>query len=320
MIQKPLIVIVGPTAAGKTGLSIELALELEGEIVSADSMQIYKYMDIGTAKPTPEEQKGIQHYLIDEVTPDQAFSVARYKALADNYIEQIRSKGKLPVMVGGTGLYIDSTVRNIQFSETVCDWDYRRYLHETAQTKGNQYLHRMLEQVDPLTAHKLHVNDVRRIIRALEVYRFTGIPMSKHQEESRKQPSPYNIAMIGLTMDRALLYERINARVDLMLRQGLVDEVKKLMDMGYTEDMTSMKGLGYKEIIDYLKGKTTLEEAVEILKRDTRRYAKRQLTWFRRNKNIYWIDVYDRYRPKDLDLSNELLKKSVKHIVGTGVI
>ncbi len=308
MNKKPLIVIVGPTAAGKTGLSIALALDLNGEIVSADSMQIYRHMDIGTAKPTIEERHGLKHYLIDEVEPDASFSVANYKQLADTYIDEITNKGKLPIMIGGTGLYIDTVVNNIKFSETVCDWDYRNQLKEIVQEKGNEYIHHLLEEVDPITAKKLHINDVRRVIRALEVFKYTGVPMSKHQEESRKEPSPYQTTIIGLTMDRKRLYERINKRVDIMIEQGLIEEVQRLLEMGYTSELTSMKGLGYKEIIDYLEGKTSYEDAIEILKRDTRRYAKRQLTWFSRNKEIYWIDL------DEVKNQEDLLTKCRKHI------
>ena len=300
MSSRPLIVIVGPTAVGKTGLSIELALELNGEIVSADSMQVYKYMDIGTAKPTLEERKGVEHYLIDEVAPDEEFNVAKYKEKADYYIEKIYRKNKIPIMVGGTGLYINSVIDNIQFSETICDWEYRNELSELAKRKGNEYVHDMLRCVDPVTAQKLHTNDIRRIIRALEVYKYTGIPISKHQEESRKQPSPYRILLIGLTMERERLYNRINQRVDIMLEQGLVEEVCSLLDMAYDKSLTSMQGLGYKEIISYLEGFYSYDEAVEVLKRDTRRYAKRQLTWFRRDQRIHWIDINEKDSQKDV--------------------
>ncbi|MBZ4646549.1 MAG: tRNA dimethylallyltransferase [Petroclostridium sp.] len=314
MSQKPLIVIVGPTAVGKTGLSVELALKINGEIISADSMQIYKYMDIGTAKATPKERKGVKHYLLDEITPDEEFSVARYKELADRYIDEIISKGKLPIMVGGTGLYVNAVTDNIKFSETICDWDYRNQLQILAETNGNEYLHKMLEEVDPVTAQRLHTNDTRRIIRALEVYKYTGIPISRHQEESRKEPSPYKLAMIGLTMDREWLYQRINERVEIMIEQGLVNEVQKLLDMGYNKEMTSMKGLGYKEIIDYLNGETTFEQAIDILKRDTRRYAKRQLTWFRRDKRIHWIHIHKE------DSKKELIEKCLKYIAEIGIM
>ncbi|MDK2798636.1 MAG: tRNA dimethylallyltransferase [Clostridiales bacterium] len=314
MSYKPLIVIVGPTAVGKTALSIELALKINGEIVSADSMQIYRYMDIGTAKSTIEEQKGVKHYLIDEINPDEEFSVAKYKELADRYIDEILSKGKYPIMVGGTGLYVNSVIDNIKFSETICDWHYRSELNHLAKVKGNEYVHQMLQQVDPITAHRLHVNDIRRIIRALEVYKYTGIPISKHQVESRKEPSPYKTAIIGLTMDREWLYKRINLRVDKMIEQGLIQEVQKLLKMGYSKEMTSMKGLGYKEMIDYIENKITLEQAVELLKRNTRRYAKRQLTWFRRDQRIHWIYITQK------DNLNDLLEKCLKYIEEIGII
>ncbi len=311
--MKPLVVILGPTAVGKTNLSIELAVRLNGEIISADSMQIYKHMDIGTAKPTLQERKGIKHYLIDEVEPDGEFSVAKYKELAQKYIESILAKQMMPILVGGTGLYIDSVVKNIQFSETVCDWEFRRKHKELVEIKGSEYLHDMLEKVDPVTAQRLHVNDTRRVIRALEVYEYTKLPISKHQEVSLQNPSPYNTTIIGLTMDRELLYERVNKRVDTMLEQGLVDEVVNLKQMGYTKDMASMKGLGYKEIMEYLDGDITYEEAVEMLKRDTRRYAKRQLTWFRRNKDIHWIDVTDSNIEK-------IFENSIIYIAQNGII
>ncbi|NLY43969.1 MAG: tRNA (adenosine(37)-N6)-dimethylallyltransferase MiaA [Clostridiaceae bacterium] len=314
MEQKPLVVIVGPTAVGKTGLSIELALRINGEIVSADSMQVYKYMDIGTAKATPQERKGVKHYLLDEVAPDEEFSVARYKKLADAYIDLIISKDKIPIMVGGTGLYINTVIDNIQLSETICDWEYRDELKKLAEEKGNEYVHDLLKQVDPESARRLHVNDLRRVIRALEVYKYTGVPISKHQELSRSQPSPYKLAMIGLTMDRKWLYERINKRVDQMMEQGLLEEVRKLLDMGYSRDLVSMKGLGYKEMIEYIYGETSLEEAVEILKRNTRRYAKRQLTWFRKDKRIYWIEI------QKSDSQEELMEKCLKYIEKNGIV
>ncbi len=314
MEQKPLVVIVGPTAVGKTGLSIELALRINGEIVSADSMQVYKYMDIGTAKATPQERKGVKHYLLDEVAPDEEFSVARYKKLADAYIDLIISKDKIPIMVGGTGLYINTVIDNIQLSETICDWEYRDELKKLAEEKGNEYVHDLLKQVDPESARRLHVNDLRRVIRALEVYKYTGVPISKHQELSRSQPSPYKLAMIGLTMDRKWLYERINKRVDQMMEQGLLEEVRKLLDMGYSRDLVFMKGLGYKEMIEYIYGETSLEEAVEILKRNTRRYAKRQLTWFRKDKRIYWIEI------QKSDSQEELMEKCLKYIEKNGIV
>ncbi len=265
-------------------------------------------MDIGTAKPSVEERKKINHYLIDEVEPDENFSVAKYKELADQYIDKIISENKTPIMVGGTGLYINTVIDNIQFSETVCDWNYRNELKEIANSKGNEYLHKILEEIDPKTAQNLHINDQRRIIRALEVYKYTKIPMSEHKIMSRMKPSPYKISFIGLAMDRELLYDRINQRVDIMIEQGLIDEVKGLMDMGYNENLTSMKGLGYKEIIKYLNGEYSFNDAVEILKRDTRRYAKRQLTWFRRDDRINWI-----YKGNNTPIK-EIIEKSINYI------
>lgn len=292
MINKPsVVVIVGPTAVGKTKLSIDLAKRFNGEIISADSMQIYKYMNIGTAKPTLEEMDGTPHYLIDQIDPKEEFSVAQYKELAQKYIEDILNKGKLPIIVGGTGLYVNSLIYNISFSQTVSDKEYRNELQNIAHTKGNQYLYNMLKEVDEAWACKLHFNDTKRIIRALEVYKCTGKTMSYHNSISRLDTSPYNYIIIGLTTERKLLYDRINARVDLMLEKGLVDEVKSLIKNGYTRQMTSMQGIGYKEIIDYLEGKYSLEEAIDIIKRESRRYAKRQMTWFKRVEGLKWVDI-----------------------------
>nr|PZN11739.1 MAG: tRNA (adenosine(37)-N6)-dimethylallyltransferase MiaA [Caldicoprobacter oshimai] len=291
MEKKPLVVIVGPTAVGKTRLSIELAKALNGEIVSADSMQIYRYMDIGTAKPTAEERQGIPHHMMDIIDPGQEFSVAEYQRLATQAIDDIHSRNKLPIVVGGTGLYIKSLLYPMNFTDASYDQEFRKELQRQAETMGKEYLHKKLQAVDPKTAARLHPNDVRRVIRALEVYHLTGKPMSEYNQELEKMDYKYNVAMIGLTMDRAKLYERINQRVDEMIEKGLLDEVKRLLDRGYTRDMISMQGLGYKELIDYLQGRVSLEEAIYILKRETRRYAKRQLTWFRAQKDIAWVDV-----------------------------
>lgn len=288
-------IIVGPTASGKTKLSIELAKRINGEIISADSMQIYKYMDIGTAKPDQEEMSSIQHYLIDEVTPEEEFSVARYQELALKYIELILSKGKIPVIVGGTGLYINSLVYNINFTETISDWELREKLKAEALEKGNEYLHQKLKEIDPEAAGKIHVNDLKRIIRAIEVFEYTRKPISYHQEISRSLPPKYDFVIAGLTMEREKLYERINQRVDRMFEKGLIDEVKKLTTLGYDKNSVAMQGLGYKEILSYLQGEISLEDAVYVIKRDTRHYAKRQLTWFKRTENIVWIhtDEYE---------------------------
>lgn len=285
------IIIVGPTASGKTKVSIELAKELNGEIISADSMQIYKYMDIGTAKAAASEMDGIKHYLVDEVYPDEEFSVARFQEKAYKYIEEILQKGKVPIIAGGTGLYVNSLIYNINFSETISDWELRERLKKEAVEKGNQYLHDRLRAVDPEAAGKLHINDVKRVIRALEVYEYTKKPISYHQEISRQNPPRYNYILVGLTMDRQKLYERINLRVDNMLEQGLANEVKKLVDMGYDKNAVAMQGLGYKEILSYLRGEITLDEADYLIKRDTRHYAKRQITWFKRLENVYWVNM-----------------------------
>lgn len=307
------IIIVGPTASGKTKLSIELAKEINGEIISADSMQIYKYMDVGTAKADAEEMQGIQHYLVDEVTPDEEFSVARFQEKAYQYIEEILQKGKVPIIAGGTGLYVNSLIHNINFTETTSDWELRERLKKEAEEKGNQYLHDKLREVDPEAAGKLHVNDVKRVIRALEVYEYTKMPISYHQEISRQNPPRFNYILIGLKMDRQKLYDRINRRVDIMLEKGLVEEVRKLVQRGYDRNTVAMQGLGYKEILAYFRGEMTLEEAVEIIKMDSRRYAKRQVTWFKRYENIHWVDLDE---CGDFD---EALKNIKNYIATSGI-
>lgn len=307
------IVIIGPTASGKTKLAIEIAKRTNGEIISADSMQVYKYMDIGTAKPDEKEREGIKHYLIDEVAPDEEFSVARFQELSLKYIDEILNKGKIPIVAGGTGLYINSLIYNLEFSDTICDWELRKKLADEAKEKGNEYLHNKLREIDPMAAENIHMNNVKRVIRAIEVYTHTNKPISVHQEESRKNPPKHNFILIGITMDREKLYDRINKRVDMMLENGLVREVEKLIEMGYDKSTIAMQGLGYKEILSYLKGEITLEEAAEILKRDTRRYAKRQMTWFKRIENVYWIN-------KDEFDSDEEIIKNIKYCLATSGI
>lgn len=304
------IVIIGPTASGKTKLSIELAKLINGEIISADSMQIYKYMDIGTAKPDEKEREGIKHYLIDEVYPDEEFSVARFKELSLKYIKEIINKGKVPIVAGGTGLYINSLIYNFEFSDTICDWELRNKLAKEAMEKGNEYVHNMLKEIDPVAAERIHKNNVKRVIRAIEVYTHTNKPISVHQEESRRIPPEYNFIIIGITMDRQKLYDRINKRVDRMIENGLVEEVKKLVEMGYDKSTIAMQGLGYKEILAYLRNEITLDEAIEILKRDTRRYAKRQITWFKRLEDVYWINM-------DELATQEKILKSIKYHLAT---
>jgi tRNA dimethylallyltransferase len=289
--KKPLVVITGPTAVGKTDISVLVAGQLGGEIVSADSMQIYKGMNIGTAKPTPSEMGGIRHHMIDVVEAWQDYSVAEYQRQARDCIEDIHRRGKLPIVVGGTGLYINAISYDLDFADTVSDQKLRTHLARMVQERGKEYLYEELKRVDPDTANRLHVNDTKRIIRALEVYYCSGRPMSAHYTGPRRQAS-YNLIIIGLKMDREKLYERIEKRVDKMMEDGLVAEVKGLLAKGCTREMISMQGLGYKEIIGYLEGEYTLKEAVGLLKRNTRRFAKRQFTWFRRDDRIFWIDVY----------------------------
>ncbi len=290
MKKTPLVVVAGPTASGKTRLAINIAKRFNGEIVSADSMQIYKYMNIGTAKPTAEERAERPHHLIDFVEPDAEFSVADYTALAHKAIADITARGRLAVMCGGTGLYINSVVNDVAFGDRETDHAMRGELRALAEREGSERLIEMLSEFDPVSAARLHPNNLRRIIRAIEFYRTTGEPISEHQEMTKRTESRYEPVMFCIDHERDILYERINRRVDWMLEEGLLDEVGRLMDMGYTKDLNSMKGIGYKEIMDYFNGECTLDEAVENVKQGSRRYAKRQLTWFRRDKRISFLD------------------------------
>lgn len=308
--KKNIAIIAGPTASGKTAAGIETAKRLNGEIISADSMQIYKYMDIGSAKPDANEMNGIPHYLLDVVYPHEDFSVALFRQKAAYYIDDIINRNKLPIIVGGTGLYINSLTHNLDFTDTAYDEAYRNELSEIARAKGNDYLHKMLEPVDYESYKRLFPNDVKRIIRALEVYKNTGKTISEYQRESKEKPIDYNLAYIGLTMDRARLYDRINRRVDKMFQMGILDEVVKLQNMGYNKQMVSMQGIGYKEIFDYLDGLCTLDEAKDRIKQGSRNYAKRQLTWFRRDERIHWIDI-DKY-----ESFGEIIENIVNYIEG----
>jgi len=269
-------------------------------------------MDIGSAKATLQEMQGIKHYMIDEVYPDQEFSVASFQQSAFNYIEEIIAKGKFPIIAGGTGLYINSITTPMDFTETISDWELREKLQQEAEQKGNAYVHGLLRQIDPVMAEKLHENDLRRVIRALEVYHHSGIPMSVYQQQSKVIPLKYEPIMVGLTTDRAVLYERINNRVDKMIKMGLIQEVEQLLSKGYDASLVSMQGLGYKEIVGYIQGECSLDYAIEILKRNTRRFAKRQLTWFRRDERIKWYDIANYKDPNKLaeniisDLEGEL--------------
>lgn len=291
--KKPLIVLTGPTAVGKTSLSISLAKAAEGEIISADSMQVYKHMDIGSAKITKEEMEGIPHYLIDVLEPNEEFHVVRFQEMAKEAMKKIYSRKKIPILTGGTGFYIQAVVKDIDFSMDTEKSSVRMHLEKLAEEKGGEYLHQLLAQKDPESAQKIHPNNIKRVIRALEYYELTGEKISLHNEKEGEKVSPYNTAYFVLNDCRERLYERIDRRVDQMLEQGLVEEVRHLARMGYTKDMVSMQGLGYKEILAYLEGDCTLEEAVYILKRDTRHFAKRQLTWFRREKDVIWVNKPD---------------------------
>lgn len=309
--KKPLIILTGPTAVGKTKASIGLAKALNGEIISADSMQVYKYMDIGSAKIRPEEMQGIRHYLVDELEPDEEFHVVRFQQMAKAAMEEIYAKGKIPIVVGGTGFYIQALLYDIDFTENDEDTAYREELEQIAEEKGAEYLHEMLREVDSESAESIHANNVKRVIRALEFHKLTGQKISEHNEKERAKESPYDFCYFVLNDDRQLLYNRIDLRIDQMLEDGLLEEVKVLKEKGYTKDMVSMQGLGYKEILDYLNGECTLEEAIYILKRDTRHFAKRQLTWFRRERDVIWVDKnnYDHDEQKILEVMLSYVKE-----------
>lgn len=288
--KKPLIVLTGPTAVGKTSLSISLAKAVNGEIISADSMQVYKGMDIGSAKIRKEEMQGVTHYLVDILEPEEEFHIVKFQKLAKAALEEIYAKGKIPILVGGTGFYIQAVTRDIDFTQAEQETSYREELEQFAKEKGAEYLHEKLREVDSKSAENIHANNVKRVIRALEFYHQNGTPISEHNEEQKQQTSPYNLAYFVLTAPREILYERIDRRVDQMMEEGLLEEVKSLRERGCHRGMVSMQGLGYKEILAYLEGEYPLEEAVRILKRDTRHFAKRQLTWFRREQDVIWVD------------------------------
>ena len=293
MKKKPLVVLTGPTAVGKTKASIGLAKAIGGEIISADSMQVYEYMDIGSAKIRPEEMQGVPHYLIDDLKPWDEFHVVRFQQMAKNAMEQIYANGHIPIVVGGTGFYIQALLYDIDFTGTAQDDTYRAELENLVKEKGAAYLHNMLRKVDPKSAEDIHANNVKRVIRALEYYRQTGQKMSEHNEEERRKESPYEFVYFVLNAPREQLYARIDRRVDQMIEEGLVDEVKHLKELGCTKEMVSMQGLGYKEILAYLDGECDLDTAVYTINRDTRHFAKRQLTWFRREKDVIWLNKPD---------------------------
>ena len=300
MKKKPLVILTGPTAAGKTRLSIDLAKAIDGEIISADSMQVYRHMDIGSAKIRPEEMEGIPHHLIDILEPTQDFNVVLFQKYAKEAMAQIYDNGKIPILVGGTGFYIQSVLYDIDFTRSEEDTSLRSELEHIAEQKGAEYLHDMLKACDPASAEAIHANNIKRVIRAIEFYRQTGQRISEHNEQEREKTSAYDSRYFVLTDERERLYSNIDKRVDQMLDDGLVEEVRRLMEMGCKRESTAMQGLGYKEIIAYLLGEITLEEAVYLIKRDTRHFAKRQLTWFRRERDVIWIEkdkfAYDNNR------------------------
>lgn len=308
MMKRPMIILTGPTAVGKTKASIALAKSIGGEIISADSMQVYNDMDIGSAKIRPEEMQGVPHYLIDELNPDEEFHVVRFQEMAKQAMEKIYANGHVPIVVGGTGFYIQALLYDIDFTESNEDSAYREELEQIAKERGAEYLHEELRKVDEKSAETIHANNVKRVIRALEFFKQTGQKISEHNETERAKESPYAFCYFVLTDERSNLYDRIDKRVDQMMQDGLLEEVKRLKERGYTKDMVSMQGLGYKELLEYLDGNCTLEEAVYILKRDTRHFAKRQLTWFRRERDVIWIDK-KQYNYDETQIVNAMIEK-----------
>ena len=309
--KRPLVILTGPTAVGKTAASIGLAKAIGGEIISADSMQVYREMDIGSAKIRPEEMDGVPHHLVDVLDPSEDFNVVLFQQMAKEAMEGIYQRGHIPIVVGGTGFYIQALLYDIDFTENNADTAYREELEALAKTQGAEYLHEMLEKVDPESAEQIHFHNIKRVIRALEYYHQTGQKMSRHNEEERQKESPYEFVYFVLNAPREQLYQRIDRRVDQMMSEGLVEEVKRLKEMGCTKEMVSMQGLGYKEILAYLDGEYALDEAVYTIKRDTRHFAKRQLTWFRRERQVTWIQK-EKY---DYD-EEKILEAMISHLEG----
>ena len=307
MEKKKLVVLTGPTAVGKTKLSIELARRIGGEIISADSMQVYKHMDIGSAKIRPEEMEGIPHFLVDELEPSEEFNVVVFQQKTKQYMQEIYERGHIPILVGGTGFYIQAVLYDINFSEDDNNHQIREELETLARDKGAEYMHEELKKIDPASADAIHANNVKRVIRALEYYKLTGQKISEHNEEQRQNESPYNFSYFVLNDHRELLYERIDKRVDEMVTEGLVEEVTRLKELGYDRSYVSMQGLGYKEIFSYLEDEISLAEAIYIIKRDTRHFAKRQITWFKREKDVIWVNKpeFDYNNNKILDFMYE---------------
>ncbi len=289
--KKPLIILTGPTAVGKTDLSLRLARRIGGEIISADSMQVYRHMDIGSAKIMPQEMEGIPHHLIDVLEPSESFHVVRFQQMAKEAMNAIYANGHIPIVTGGTGFYIQALLYDIDFEDTCEDTSYREMLEKLAEEKGDEELHRMVADVDPASAEAIHCHNRKRLIRALEYYHLTGKRISEHNEQERQRSSPYDFSYFVLNRNRAVLYDRINRRVDQMMDAGLVEEVRRLKEMGYDRSYVSMQGIGYKELLAWLDGELSLEDTVELIKKDTRHFAKRQLTWFKRERDITWIDL-----------------------------
>ena len=310
-IKRPLVILTGPTAVGKTALSIALAKAIGGEIISADSMQVYRHMDIGSAKIMPEEMEGVPHHLIDVLEPAEEFNVVVFQKLAKQAVEEIYSRGHIPILVGGTGFYIQALVYDIDFTENNEDTALRQALEEQARREGADVLYERLRAVDPESCESIHAHNIKRVIRAIEFYEKTGKKISDHNREQRQNDSPYHFAFFVLTDSRDKIYQRIDERVDLMMAHGLMEEVRALRDRGCRRDMVSMQGLGYKELLACLEGEISLEEAVYLIKRDTRHFAKRQLTWFRREKEVIWVDktVYDHDRQKMLMCMQDFLRE-----------
>jgi tRNA dimethylallyltransferase len=309
--KQPLVILTGPTAVGKTELSIALARRLNGEIISADSMQVYRYMDIGSAKIKKEEMQGIPHHLVDVLHPNEEFNVVRFQQMAKEAIAQIQSRGHIPIVVGGTGFYIQALLYDIDFTKEESTDEIRKKYEHLAAERGAEYLHGLLEEVDAQSAADIHANNIKRVIRALEYYELTGEKISEHNKREHEKQSAYRSCYFVLNDERSHLYERIDKRVDLMMEQGLLEEVKMLRDMGCDRSLVSMQGLGYKEILSFLDGECSLEEAIYRIKRDTRHFAKRQITWFKRERDVIWLDkpAFDHDEEKILDQMSVYLKE-----------
>ncbi len=307
--KRPLVILTGPTAVGKSALAVSLAKEIGGEIISADSMQVYRHMDIGSAKITAEEMAGVSHHLIDMLDPTEEFNVVVFQRMATEAMKQIYDRGHIPILAGGTGFYIQAVLYDIDFTENDEDTALRAALEAEAARNGPAVLYERLRTIDPASCEIIHANNIKRVIRAIEFYEKTGKPISEHNREQKERVSFYNSAYFVLQDDRDRLYQKIEERVELMLSQGLVEEVRVLREMGCTRDMVSMQGLGYKEILAYLEGEITMEEAVYRIKRDTRHFAKRQMTWFRREKEVLWIDK------RDFDYNSQLILEYMQEIL-----